>query len=582
MKKKNKLGNKNQFYKIKINYILIFLLILVLLLNIVNGVPIPQGIDGIIYELDRITEVPKGTDFYVENLNNGEKIYGKTGHGSNGRYSVSLSGDYDDIIIVKAWNDYNQVNETIPLQGVIHNFNLFLNMTFPQIAPKITSEPVLDAVTNNEYYYDVEAYDENGDVLSYLLHEYPDGMEINESTGLIYWLPKRDHIGDNNVSVGVSDGVLSDNQSFVILVVDGNSKPVINSTPVTEAKVNQLYKYDVDAYDVDNDSLRYYLTQWPRRMVINRHTGFIKWRPRPWQIGNNTVVVGVSDGISNDSQEFVINVLSEHPRDISQKVTNDVPTSISYSGTLDYNEESETILLSQRPLEVGRISKIVYKYLNIKKQDVGSEIGFKVELTWLNRYDIKEEDIILNEFSKNQWKELETTYVREDDKFAYFVSKSTENVYYAITVKDGVYVKNVEKPSVSKINIQFRLSGIFYLFNREQIKRNTSIYFENIESSKRYKSETGIGPYDGGYFVSIVGNKGDRIRINIEGVEGDYEILLDDIKNLDFVINKDKDGFVKLTDLTISKEINRISQISIFLLLILVIIFIRFKYKKDV
>src|SRR3989338_679550 len=83
--------------------ILVLLLILVLI-NIAYALPVPHGVDGIIYELDGITQVRKGIDFYVHNLNNGHMISDKTGYGSPGRYSAAIKGNDGNIIVVKAWN----------------------------------------------------------------------------------------------------------------------------------------------------------------------------------------------------------------------------------------------------------------------------------------------------------------------------------------------------------------------------------------------------------------------------------------------------------------------------------------------
>ena len=59
--------------------------------KIIQALPVPHGIDGIIYELDGLTEVRNGIDFYVHDITNAQIVYGKTGHGSRGRYSVSLN-----------------------------------------------------------------------------------------------------------------------------------------------------------------------------------------------------------------------------------------------------------------------------------------------------------------------------------------------------------------------------------------------------------------------------------------------------------------------------------------------------------
>lgn len=84
-------------------------------------------------------------------------------------------------------------------------------------APVITSAAVTSATKGQPYSYDVNAIDSDvGDTLTYSLTTKPTGMSINDSTGLITWTPTSN--GDYNVTVKVSDGELSDTQSFTITV----------------------------------------------------------------------------------------------------------------------------------------------------------------------------------------------------------------------------------------------------------------------------------------------------------------------------------------------------------------------------
>jgi len=88
-------------------------------------------------------------------------------------------------------------------------------------APVITSTAVTSATKDEPYSYDVNATDSDGDTLTYSLTTKPSGMGINSSTGLITWTPTTS--GDNNVTVKVSDGELSDTQSFTIAVEENGT-----------------------------------------------------------------------------------------------------------------------------------------------------------------------------------------------------------------------------------------------------------------------------------------------------------------------------------------------------------------------
>jgi len=87
-----------------------------------------------------------------------------------------------------------------------------------------------------------------------------------------------------------------------------NSSPVIESDPVTTAKEGVAYTYDVEATDPNKDTLTYSLTVSPTGMTINSNTGAITWTPTEGQIGENEVVVEVSDESRSATQSFTITV----------------------------------------------------------------------------------------------------------------------------------------------------------------------------------------------------------------------------------------------------------------------------------
>jgi len=85
-----------------------------------------------------------------------------------------------------------------------------------------------------------------------------------------------------------------------------NLPPVIESEPITTAKVGNLYSYEVEANDPNNDTLTYSLLDYPSGMSINSNTGVISWTPT--SAGNFEVILEVSDGRRTDTQTFTITV----------------------------------------------------------------------------------------------------------------------------------------------------------------------------------------------------------------------------------------------------------------------------------
>ena len=108
----------------------------------------------------------------------------------------------------------------------------------------------------------------------------------------------------------------------------GNKAPVIDSTPLTSTKVEQVYTYDVNTNDFENDVLTYSLLTYPKGMIIDTATGVINWTPTKEQIGEHEVTVNVEDRWCNDIQNFTLNA-----SDILLTSIDVVPSSITLTET---------------------------------------------------------------------------------------------------------------------------------------------------------------------------------------------------------------------------------------------------------
>ncbi len=126
-------------------------------------------------------------------------------------------------------------------------------------APIIISEPAITTTESNQYSYQLEAKDPDGDSLTYLLTLSPEGMIINSENGLMIWTPTNRQVGINLVEVEISDGRESDTQSFEIEVINVNDPPqILSYSPVNlniEINEGDLVKLEVQAHDTDLTTL---------------------------------------------------------------------------------------------------------------------------------------------------------------------------------------------------------------------------------------------------------------------------------------------------------------------------------------
>jgi hypothetical protein len=175
--------------------------------------------------------------------------------------------------------------------------NFILSVAQANRPPSVTSVPVLQALVGEQYQYQVQASDADGDPLTYALTIAPPFLSINSSTGLITGTPVVSNVGQHTVIVDVNDGKGGHGtQSYTLSVVQGNRAPRIVSLPEETAFIGRLYQYQVRASDDDGDPLTYTLGAAPAFLAINASTGLISGTPSVTDIGQHTVALDVNDG----------------------------------------------------------------------------------------------------------------------------------------------------------------------------------------------------------------------------------------------------------------------------------------------
>ncbi|MBA7537332.1 hypothetical protein ES705_29599 [subsurface metagenome] len=253
---------------------------------------------------------------------------------------------------------------------------------FPQPTnqvPVITSIPITAVDLGETYTYDVNATDPDGDNLTYSLTTKPTNMTIKSTTGVISWTPTFAQVGDNPVTVVVSDGTLSVIQNFTITVSEPsvppvNQKPIIKSYPRTTAIVGETYTYTVKAIDPDGDILTYSIIDVkPIGMTINSANGFIWWIPTSTQIGDNLITVKVSDGALSDTQSFIVKVSEPELEPELTKIIVDPKVMNLFVGdfgtfevTAHYDNETTKIVTSKCRYESSN-SSIAYVFYGFDK-----------------------------------------------------------------------------------------------------------------------------------------------------------------------------------------------------------------------
>ena len=200
---------------------------------------------------------------------------------SMGRYVISnlRPGDYMVREEVKpGWkqtspqSQYRMVS-TIPVQTTFRvDFgNQQGSSSNQNSAPLFVSLPSTNTVVNAIYAYYANAFDADGDNLTYALDAGPSGMAVDPVSGVVVWVPDENQAGNHQVVLRVSDnrgGV--DTQSFQVNVSRINTAPQITSQPPSPAAVGKPYQYFVTAQDAEGDALSFSVTGGSPAMKIEK------------------------------------------------------------------------------------------------------------------------------------------------------------------------------------------------------------------------------------------------------------------------------------------------------------------------
>jgi len=235
--------------------------------------------------------------------------------------------------------------------------------------PEIVSTPTFTGYVGEQYNYDVEAIDPEGDAIEFFMARSLPGLAIDSNTGLITWLPTATDIGLKELEVGVADEHGSQTKQYFMLNVlervSENHSPVITSVPNGAVYADKPFSYQVTATDADGDELSYSVTSEESTILID-HTGLLTWVPDSALIGSSIDVnIFVDDshgGIASQKLTLPVNGNTNHPPIITSTPNTSVTTGDNYDYVLtatDADGDAFTFELIENPNGMALISDVV-------------------------------------------------------------------------------------------------------------------------------------------------------------------------------------------------------------------------------
>ena len=213
------------------------------------------------------------------------------------------------------------------------DFNIAVGSSIANQAPVLKPVSTALAILDKVFTENLFASDADGDAFAYQLVDGPTGLSLDSTNGTLRWQPVREQLGVHKVTVRALDpfGGL-DEESFAIAVRGAGGPPAITSVPPTSAAMGQTYLYSVLASEVDGNPLTYSLSALPSGMTIDVTTGIVAWTPVASQIGPQSVILRVSDGVGGfTTQAFSILVTAGVPN--QAPVTHTRPPLDAVAGT---------------------------------------------------------------------------------------------------------------------------------------------------------------------------------------------------------------------------------------------------------
>ncbi|MFT3740215.1 MAG: Ig-like domain-containing protein [Breznakibacter sp.] len=234
------------------------------------------------------------------------------------------------------WNGYDGTSYAAATATVTLSFAA-VNDT-----PTFTSSPVTSATQNVQYSYDISATDVEGGTLTITAVTKPSWLTFSTlGNGLarLEGTPLQAQVGTHNVTLRVSDGNTSSDQSFIITVANVNDAPVFTSTPVINATEDVIYTYNITTSDLDGTIPNITVDVKPTWLAFTDNdngTATLTGTPTNDHIGVHQVTLRVSDELSSATQSFEITVINVNDAPVinSQKTLStdeDVPVTINLS-----------------------------------------------------------------------------------------------------------------------------------------------------------------------------------------------------------------------------------------------------------
>jgi len=181
---------------------------------------------------------------------------------------------------------------------------------------RFSSTPITTATQDQVYTYSITVTGGEGKTFTISKVTAPTWLTFTQNTNTTATLtgtPTPNNLGENTISLKVSDGTNETLQNFVITVTDGNSL-AFTSTPIINAKEGVLYSYTINATGNDGKTLAITAETKPSWLSFasqksSSASQILQGTPTANDLGAHSVSLKLTDGSKTMYQNFTINVV---------------------------------------------------------------------------------------------------------------------------------------------------------------------------------------------------------------------------------------------------------------------------------
>jgi hypothetical protein len=228
--------------------------------------------------------------------------------------TAKLNGTPSNYDVGKYW-----VNITIDDSIDIDFTNFTLSVIDINDDPVIKTNNTVITYEDDLYLIDYNATDIDSpiDFLNWTLDTNASSwLDIESSTGIISGIPANDNVGSYwiNVSVNDSEGGL-DFTNFTLTVLNINDPPEIITEDITTAIIDEIYKVDYEAVDIDPGPQNFFWSLNTNAIWLNidSNTGILSGMPTIYDLGWYNINITVDDNCGGqDWHEFFLTVIKEN------------------------------------------------------------------------------------------------------------------------------------------------------------------------------------------------------------------------------------------------------------------------------